>query len=103
MMSILSRRSRYAAVLLTALASHAFAQTERRTLAGDRVAIYNLAGRLRVQAGTGAQVQVEITRAGRDASQLNIATGDVRGFQSLRIVYPSGRIVYSEMGNRSQT
>ncbi len=102
-MSILFRRGRYAALLVTAVASHAVAQTERRTLSGDRVAIYNLAGRLRVQAGTGAQVQVDITRAGRDASQLNIATGDIRGFQALRIVYPSTRVVYSEMGYGSQT
>src|SRR5438128_190388 len=103
MMSILSRRGGFVVLLLTAVASHAFAQTERRTLSGDRVAIYNLAGRLRVQPGSGSQVQVDVTRAGRDGSQLNIATGDIRGFQALRIIYPSNRVVYSDMGYNSQT
>src|SRR4051812_7621690 len=100
---MLSRHRALAAVLIGAFASHAAAQTERRTLSGDRVSIYNLAGRLRVQAGSGSQVQVDITRSGRDAAQLKILSGDIRGFQSLRIAYPTGRIVYADMGYRSQT
>jgi len=79
------------------------AQTERRALSGDRIAIYNLAGRLRVQAGAGSQVTVDVTRAGRDAGQLKIATGETHGAQSLRIVYPSDRIVYPDMRSRGRT
>lgn len=78
-------------------ASALAAQTERHSLAGDRISIYNLAGRLRVQAGSGQQVGVEITRAGRDAKQLRVATGDIRGFSTLRVVYPSDRVVYRDM------
>jgi DUF4097 and DUF4098 domain-containing protein YvlB len=79
------------------------AQVERRTLTGERIAIYNLAGKVRVQAGTGSQVVVDVTPGGRDGGQLKLATGDVRGWESLRVIYPSDRIVYPEMGYRSRT
>lgn len=79
------------------------AQTETRALAGDRVAIYNLAGRLRLQPGTGADVAVQITRGGRDAGQLSLQSGDIRGFNTLRVVYPADRIIYPELGYRSNT
>jgi DUF4097 and DUF4098 domain-containing protein YvlB len=79
------------------------AQTERRTLSGDRVSIYNIAGRLRVQPGSGSTVVVDVTRSGRDANQLSLQTGDIRGIASLRVVYPSDRIVYPELGFRSNT
>src|SRR5207237_1330764 len=85
------------ALLCAPLLASLGAQTERRSVAGDRVAIYNLAGRLRVQAGAGSEVVVEMTRGGRDASRLNLATGIVRGAQTLRVVYPSDRIVYADM------
>ena len=79
------------------------AQTEHHTLSGDRVSVYNLAGKLRVQAGGGAQVTVDVTRGGRDAAKLKVATGDIRGFNSLRVVYPSDRIVYPDMNFRGRT
>jgi DUF4097 and DUF4098 domain-containing protein YvlB len=92
------------ALLSIALAfSSASAQTERRTLSGDRVSIYNIAGRLRVQPGSGSTVVVDVTRSGRDANQLSLQTGDIRGIASLRVVYPSDRIVYPELGFRSNT
>jgi DUF4097 and DUF4098 domain-containing protein YvlB len=51
----------------------------------------------------GAQVTVDVTRAGRDGGQLKIATGEVQGSQSLRVVYPSDRVVYPDMRSRSRT
>lgn len=86
-----------------ALPASLAAQTEHRALSGDRVSVYNLAGTLRVQAGSGSQVTVDITRQGRDASQLKIATGDIRGYNSLRVIYPSDRIVYPVMNRRGRT
>src|SRR5512133_1263198 len=50
-------------------ASSSAAQTERRALSGDRLAIYNLAGKVRVQPGPASQVVVDVTRGGRDAGQ----------------------------------
>jgi hypothetical protein len=88
-----------AALALTA----AGAQTESRTLTGDRVAIYNIAGKLRVQAGSGSSVVVQISRGGRDANQLTLQTGAIRGVNALRVVYPADRIVYPEGGYRFST
>ncbi|HXT14825.1 MAG TPA: DUF4097 family beta strand repeat-containing protein [Gemmatimonadaceae bacterium] len=90
-------------LLVAAAAVTLSAQTEQRTLTGDRVSIYNLAGTLRLEPGTAPRVGVTITRHGRDAAQLKIATGDVHGYNSLRIVYPSDRIVYPAMRSRGHT
>lgn len=100
---LILRPSARAVVAVALLSSIAGAQTERRTLPGDRIAIYNLAGRLRVQAGSGSAVTVDITRGGRDGSRLTLASGDIRGANTLRVVYPSDRIVYPDMGYRSRT
>jgi DUF4097 and DUF4098 domain-containing protein YvlB len=78
-------------------------QTDHRSLSGERVAVYNLAGRVRVQAATGTQVTVDVTRGGHDASKLRIETGEVRGWQTVRVVYASDRIVYSDMRSRGRT
>lgn len=83
------------------LAAHG--QADHRTLSGDRVSIYDLAGHVRVQAATGSQVTVDITRGGRDASKLRVESGDVRGWNALRVIYPSDRIVYPDMGSRGRT
>jgi lia operon protein LiaG len=90
-------------LLLVSPVAVAGGQTERRALAGERVAIYNLAGRLRVEAGNGNDVSVDITRGGPDASRLSIATGPIRGAQTLRVVYPSNQIVYPALLHRTRT
>jgi len=89
--------------LLTGLACVAAAQvaaqaTERRAIPGADVAIYNLAGVVRLEAGTGADVVVEITRGGADAAQLRLETGDIRGHQTLRVIYPGDDLVYAGLG-----
>ena len=85
------------------LAAQAAATTEQRTIRGAQVAIYNLAGRLRAIPGTGDAVVVDIARVGADAGKLKVETGTLRGRETLRIVYPSDRIVYAEMRGRSRT
>ena len=67
------------------------AQTERVTLTGDDVAIYNLAGSLRVEPGSG-NVVVEVTRAGGDAAKLRLDQGEIDGRMTFRVVYPGDRI-----------
>ena len=79
------------------------AQGERRVLSSGRVAVYNLAGKLRVESGSGSEVVVEITRGGRDGDQLRIEEGNVAGYDVLRILYPSDRIVYPELERGSRT
>lgn len=90
-------------LLLTALTLGAATQVaaqaaERRAIPGADVAIYNLAGVVRLEAGTGADVAVEITRGGADAAQLRFDTGEIRGHQTLRVIYPSDDIVYNALG-----
>ena len=94
-----------AALLLAALpfAVHIEAQTDRRSIPGNDVAIFNLAGELHAVPGTGSDVVVEITRGGADAAKLTVQTGELRGRQTLRIVYPDDRIVYPKMGRNSNT
>ena len=87
-------RLRYLAAL--AIAAPLVAQTpERHTLRGNRVAIYDLVGDVRIVEGTGRDVIVEVTRQGSDASQLRVETGDIGGVPTLRVIFPFDRISYS--------
>lgn len=75
--------------------------TERYTLRGSDVAVYNPAGRVQLVAGSGADVTVEVTRRGRDAGRLRVLTGAVGGHDALRVVAPAGDLVYPELGRGS--
>jgi len=87
-----------AAVML--LAAPVSAQEVHR-VAGTDVAIYNIAGRAEVRAGSGSEVVVRMTRGGADAGELTVETGEIRGRSTLRIVYPDDDIVYPELGRGS--
>jgi len=97
-------RSSLGIVLAAALAMPGAAQqTERYALAGANVAVYNLAGEVHIEAGTGSEVVVELMRGGADAGELEVDVGDIGGWQSLRVIYPSDRIVYPRLSGRSTT
>jgi lia operon protein LiaG len=89
--------------LLPFAAAPVRAQTERHVISGERVAIYNLAGKLRVEGSNGSDVIVEVTRGGRDAEQLRIEKGVIGWRQTLRVVYPGDRVVYPELGRWDHT
>jgi hypothetical protein len=93
-----------AAIIFPALAvpQSTAAQTEQRSIRGGEVAIYNLAGQLRAMPGTGDAVTVEITRRGADRDKLQIEAGTLRNRETLRIVYPSDRIIYPELRDRGR-
>jgi hypothetical protein len=74
------------------------AQTSRHVLKGDSVAVYNLVGELRVEAGSGSDVVVEVQRGGDDSAKLEILTGPIRGRETLRIIYPDDVIVMPDWG-----
>jgi hypothetical protein len=76
----------------------AVSQTSRYVLKGDSVAVYNLVGELRVDAGTGSDVVVEIQRGGADAAKLDVQAGLLRGRETLRVIYPDDVIVMPEWG-----
>jgi len=89
---------------LACVAPSALAQTAQRyPLAGDNVAIFNLAGTVRVESGTGGAVVVEVTRGGADAGRLEVATGPIGGRQTLRVIYPDNDIVYRDLGGHSSS
>jgi hypothetical protein len=67
-------------------------------LEGPEVAIYNIAGELRVVEGTGRSVEIDVTPAGKDAARLTVEKVTVKGVPALRVVYPEDRIVYPKYG-----
>jgi hypothetical protein len=77
-------------------------QVERYTLEGDDIAIYNLVGALSIEPGTGS-VAVELVRGGPDAARLRIERGEVRGRETLRVVYPSQEVAYARLEHGSST
>jgi hypothetical protein len=99
-------RARWRALLLPAVAGAALAAlavapalaqgggSERYQVTGERVAIYNLAGVARLEAGTGQAVVVTVTRGGKDGGRLEVQQGPIGGVATLRVIYPDDRIVY---------
>jgi hypothetical protein len=90
-------------VLTAALPRSSSAQTERRTVSGNDVAIYNLAGEITVEPGSGSDIIVVVRRGGRDADRLRVDVGQLRGRNTLRVVYPDADVVYpGASGNRGR-
>lgn len=71
---------------------------ENYTVRGDAVSVYNLAGEVEVVGGSGSAVTVSVTRGGADAGDLDVQVGEIRGRQSLRVIYPADRISYDARG-----
>lgn len=68
----------------------ALSAQERQVLTGQTITIYNLAGEVRLEPGSGTDVVVEVNRGGRDAAKLEVR---LRGGQ-LVIRYPDDEIIY---------
>ncbi|MBL0172900.1 MAG: DUF4097 family beta strand repeat protein [Gemmatimonadaceae bacterium] len=77
-----------AVALSSSVASPLYAQ-DRQVVGGREVAIYNVAGHVRVEAGSGSEVTVEMTRGGRDGAKLKTAIGEIRGRNAYRVLYPT--------------
>src|SRR5260370_16321735 len=86
------------AFVVAVVATPVTAQTCRYSLKGDSVAVYNLVGELRVEAGAGSDVVVEIQRGGADAAKLDVQSGPLRGRETLRIIYPHAVLVLPDSG-----
>ena len=92
------------AISLASLATTVAAaqQSERFELVGSEAAIYNLAGAVTVEPGQG-RVAVQVTRGGADAAKLTIERGEIDGRETLRVRYPTDRLVYAGLGRGSST
>jgi lia operon protein LiaG len=90
----MQRSMGWVAVLAAAAAASPVAAQERYTVGGDDVAIYNLAGEVTVTGAGGSAVAVEVRRGGPDGEALNVEVGEIRGRETLRVVYPSDRVTY---------
>src|SRR5882762_6653281 len=71
---------------------------ERHVVPGTSVAIYDLAGQVTVEPASGGDVVVEVTRGGRDGARLRVEQGVIADWQTLRVVFPSDRVVYRQPG-----
>lgn len=91
------------ALLLTAsLAGPAAARVY--SLSGSAEAsIWNPAGAVRVEPASGANVEVDVNALGRDAGLLRITDEALNGKPTLRVLYPTRRIVYPAMGRGSSS
>jgi len=76
-------------------------QGEHYRVAGDHVAIYNLAGTVTLEGGSG-DVTVDVERHGADAAQLRVERGELRGRQTLRVIYPADRISAPDMSGSTE-
>ena len=73
----------------------------RHTLRGPDVALYDLAGMVQLEAGSGDAVTVDVTRGGADAARLQVAEGDLGGRATLRVIFPGDRVSYPRMPDGS--
>lgn len=89
------------ALALAALTAAGIGAQESHRISGERVTIYNLAGRLEVVPGGGPDVVVRITRGGADAEELRVETGAIGGRGTLRVIYPADEIVYAVREGRN--
>jgi lia operon protein LiaG len=81
------------------LAQGAVAQTpDRYSIPGSAVAVYNLAGTVSIERGTGTNVVIEVMRVGRDAARLEVERMEVNGRPALVVRYPEGDVVYAGAG-----
>jgi Toastrack DUF4097 len=83
-----------AALLLAPMPARA-QQSQRYGVPGSEVAIYDVAGTINIMRGTGPDVQVQVTRVGSDAGRLSVATGEISGRQTLRVVFPGDEVDYA--------
>lgn len=89
----------FVALLISTAAAHA----QRHELTGNRVAVFNLAGTMRLEGGTGSTTTVEVERVGRDAARLNVRTENINGVSTLIVQYPGDEVVAENMQRGTNT
>lgn len=90
-------------LMLAALLAGSVSAQEVVRVSGSEVAVYDLVGHVEVVRGSGSEVVVRIQRGGGDAASLRVETGEIRGRETVRIIFPDDEIVYPEMGRGSNS
>jgi hypothetical protein len=72
---------------------------QKDVLRGSAIEVYNLVGSAHIEAGTGGNAEVEITRGGADADKLSVESEA----GTLRVIFPADRIRYSHMDHGGST
>src|SRR5687767_1178333 len=78
-------------------------QAERYSIPEDELAIYNLAGEVRMEPGPSGDITVTVARGGADGARIKVMRSKRDGMETLRFVYPEGRILYAGMSDGSST
>ena len=92
-------------VLLISLSATSLSaqQAERYSIPEDELAIYNLAGEVRMEPGPSGDITVTVTRGGADGAKIKVMRSERDGMETLRFVYPEGRLLYAGMSDGSST
>jgi lia operon protein LiaG len=93
----------FGSALIAVLAASSLANAQRYELTGNHVALYNLAGNIRIEAGSGSVTVLEVTKGGRDAERLTVRSSALDGVPTLRVIYPGDEIVASQLERGSNT
>lgn len=91
-----------ALVVALSLAAARPIMAQHFTLRGSEAAIYNLAGSIRVQGTSSGEIEVNVAKKGDDASKLKVESGTLRGRETVRVIFPSDRIVFRGSGSSSR-
>lgn len=94
---------RAAALTAMAVSVAAAQRSESYTLRGERTAVYNVAGKITIERGSGSSVVVEVSRGGNDARDLKIEQRTIDGRDALCIVYPDDKIIYPPHGRWAES
>ncbi len=87
-----------ASVGILALDSSPLEAQERHVLTGPTAVLWNLAGEVRLEAGSGSDVVVEVTRGGAEGKRLDVSASAGQ----LKVRYPADEIVYRGSGRNGR-
>lgn len=85
-------------LLALALSAPGRAAAEQIRLSGQTVQLWNVAGEVTIEPGTGPDVIVSVERGGRDGAQLKLVSDRIVSGSRLRVLYDSDRVIYAPPG-----
>jgi len=87
-----------AAVATVGLASAGEIKEERRQFDQRELSVYDPAGSVRIEAGEGPFITINVARGGKDAERIKLKSDFVDDVASLAVVFPGDAVVYPAAG-----